>query len=259
MLGYGAVQQGALENFGRNLDQPSSYLDSLLRILSFDLGKSIDGVPVKSVLANSVLLSGTTFIAGLFVVVIIISAGMYFPKIIKTNYMQRALEFLAFLPGFVPAFLIFAFLVTINHLEFLNNGLTQKVFIGISSIVMPTAFSLVTILGVLQRESRMPYVRALRGLGASEAAVMNAIRRAAVIQVVGIFDKVIIQYLSVQIFAEIVFSAPGFGTVLLLSAQRTDVNMIIPLVIVISLVIVVSRILMELAINFLDPRDHIEI
>lgn len=256
VLGIGAAQENALVEFAKQTELPNSYPDSLRRILSLDLGNSLSGVPVVEVLQESVLHSLPVFGISLTIVVAACATALRFPGLFVGKTVNHISEFFTFLPGYVPALVITAVFAPLGITVFANESFQGVIVAGFVVSIMPTALALNTIVSTLNYERRMPYAQTMRAIGKSETSVLRSLSRASLIQLSAIADKVITLQFAVIVFSEVIFSMPGFGSTLLLAAQRTDVNVLIAFVVVIAAVVSAARLFGTLIANILDPRSQ---
>lgn len=255
MLGISAVQEGALTEFTAKMDLPAGYFDSASRMLHLKLGQNLDGVPVNDVLWASITDSAIPFAISLSAVLIVISVFAAFPQLLLNPVVEAGSEFLTFVPAYVPSFIVLAVTGALNWIVYSDGTGVESLIIGVSASIMPCAFVVSTMSNAIVGEMRLPYVRTLHALGLSKSTILKNVKKAALIRLFHVIDKLMLIQMTVLIFSEIVFSVSGVGTMLLLAGQRTDVNTLIPSIVFIAILISLTRMLGMLLVAVTDPRQ----
>lgn len=254
-LGLGAAQDSVLTGFAANTDVADSYLESVKRLVGLDLGKSLDGIPIQSVLTDSLWNSLPIFVISTAILTSATALAFALPRVLFTPMLKNAFEFLTFLPAFVPAFLLLVATVAFGETALANDSWQRWFMAGVCVAIVPTSFALSVMRDGFDRELAMPYTMMLRAIGMTERRVISSLRKTVALQLAYSFEKIITLQITVLIFTEIVFAMPGFGSTLLLGAQRTDANTIIAFVLVVSAIISTARFIGSFVNDHFDPRQ----
>lgn len=257
VLGLSAAQESSLSHFLATTDPPESYLEALARLITMEFGKSLDGVAVSTLMAQSTLTSLPVLGLSLGITATTTMLVLVWPHLLAPRVVRGGFEFLTFLPAFVPAFVILAVMVSLNQTTLATDGWQRTVIASLSVSVMPTSLALTTIRDGFDHEMSMGYTRTLRAMGLSRGRIVANLRKAVVIQIIAIADKIVTLQIAVLIFTEVIFAIPGFGNALLLAAQRTDINALIAFVVVISATVATARLLSTLVLARIDPRQRV--
>lgn len=256
ILGLGAAQESALSRYAETADAPESYLEALARFFTMDFGRSLDGVAVSALLVQSVLTSLPVLGLSLAITAAAVILALARPRLFAPALVRGGFEFLTFLPAFVPAFVILAATVSLGQTMLAAEGWQRWALASLSVSVMPTALALITIRDGFDHELSMSYTRTLHALGLPEGRILANLRKAVVIQLAAIADKIVTLQIAVLIFTEVIFSMPGFGSALLLAARRTDINTLIAFVVAISATVSTARLLGTLVVARINPRQR---
>jgi len=166
----------------------------------------------------------------------------------------RSLGFFAFIPAYLPGFLLLSLSVIATTSVVFVDSWTRDLVLGTVIGVTPACLAVNVILGAYEVELTEPYVRVMRGYGYDDERIFRRIRRAALLYAIPSWEKLLSFQIVVLIFTEAVFSYPGFGSLFLRAVQRTDTNLILAAVLCISTVIVITRGISSMIVIFLDPR-----
>lgn len=272
ILGENATsEQVALKNQELGLDQPLliQYFAWLAKAVSGDLGVSyFASQPVWDTLAIRLpvtlsLVIVVTLLSG----VLAFAAGIY--AAVKKGWVDRTLQFLATLGDALPHFIVALFLVTIfaiqlkvlpatGYISLTENpagwartmalpviALTLGGVAGVAQQVRSAA------LGVLQND----YVRTVRSRGLSNRRIIltTVLRNASVnglttlaVQVVGILGGAVV--------IEAVFALPGLGSLAVEATSRTDLPLVLGVILAVVLIIVTVNLLVDVVVAWLNPK-----
>ncbi|GAA5533042.1 ABC transporter permease [Deinococcus aluminii] len=99
------------------------------------------------------------------------------------------------------------------------------------------------------------YVRTARAKGVSERRVLyrHALRN-ALIPIVTVLGVQFAELLTASVIVEVVFSLPGFGTLVLTAIEARDYPMVQGIVLVLSALVILANLLVDLSYAALDPR-----
>jgi peptide/nickel transport system permease protein len=253
------------------LDQPLivQYIGWLGKALTGDLGRSyFTNQDVWGALASRLpvtlsLVILVTILTGL----IAFAAGTL--AAVRKGWVDRVLQFFVTLGVALPAFLIALLLVTVFALQLRwlpATGFTS--FFAspsgwLRSLILPAvALTVVGVAGVAQqvRSStllvlRQDYIRTLRSRGLSERRIIltSVLRNASTngltalaVQVVGILGGAVV--------IEQLFALPGLGSLAVESTLRTDIPIILGVILATVVIVVVVNLAVDVAIAWLNPK-----
>jgi peptide/nickel transport system permease protein len=103
------------------------------------------------------------------------------------------------------------------------------------------------------------YVRTAWAKGASERrVVVHHILRNSMLPVITMLGLNIAYMLSTVVFIERVFNLPGLGVEMLNAAYRSDVPVVVGIVVFITLTVIIANFVVDVTYAFLDPRIRLE-
>ena len=148
------------------------------------------------------------------------------------------------------------------YVDYRENWLrfTGCLFFPALAIAIPNAAILIKFLrGSLFRELRGDYVRTARGKGASSAVALcrHALRN-ALVPAITVLGMIAAETFSGSIIIEQVFTIPGIGRLLIAAISSRDYPLIQTLVVYIACVVVFANMLVDIAIQIIDPRIRLE-
>jgi peptide/nickel transport system permease protein len=272
VLGEDATaEQVALLNQQLGLDRPLivQYLDWAVSALTGDLGTSyFSRQPVAASLAARLPVTVT------LVALVTVFSGMLGFAIgiwaaVKRGIVDRVLLVVVTIADALPAFILAIFFVTIFAIGlgwFPATGFTpffKSPADWARGLVLPvTAMTLLGLAGIAQqvRSSaigvlRMDYVRTLRsrGLPARRIILTSVLRNASVngltalaVQTVGM--------LGASVVIEQIFALQGLGSFAVEATTRTDIPVIVGVLLAYVLIVVVVNLLVDLAVAWINPK-----
>lgn len=272
ILGENATaEQVALKNQELGLDQPLliQYFNWLTAAVSGDLGVSyFASQPVWDTLAIRLpvtlsLVIVVTLLSG----VLAFAAGIY--AAVKKGWVDRTLQFLATLGDALPSFIVALFLVTTFAIQLKvlpATGyipLTENPGGWARTMALPViALTLGGVAGVAQQVRSAAlgvlhndYVRTVRSRGLSNRRIIltTVLRNASVnglttlaVQVVGILGGAVV--------IEAVFALPGLGSLAVEATSRTDLPLVLGVILAVVLIIVTVNLLVDVVVAWLNPK-----
>ena len=253
VFGIGAADKSVLTGFQARVDVPSSYWEALSRLVAGNLGLTLDGRPVVRALyeglAGSLPLVCTGL--GLFATATVIS--LYLPRALSKLRVAWAIDFLAFVPAYLPPFILLAVTVAIGSTVVFSESIARHLALGLAIGLPPAALAAAAIGNAYRIELERPYVVYMRACGFSDPTIYAHVRRSAIQFAIPALEKLFSLMIAILIFTEALASYPGFGSLFLLAVQRSDFNFILGAVLMVSIVVVSLRMAGSFAISVLEP------
>jgi peptide/nickel transport system permease protein len=263
--------------YGLDQPVPIQYLRWLGSVLSGDWGMSfISNVPVTQLIAqrlpNTVLLVVSAYSIVLVAAVVL---GTY-TAVHQYSAIDHVVTTLAFVGISIPSFwlglllLIFFAVGTRNlGLPYFPAGGMYDLAVGptvpqvLWHLVLP-AVTLATVVAAgyiryvrasMLEVIRQDYVRTARAKGVSEAIVLrrHAFKNAA-IPLVTLIGLDLPRFLSGSVVVESIFAWPGMGRLFWEEAQRTDIPVVMAVLMFTSVLVVIFNLLADIGYAYLDPR-----
>jgi oligopeptide transport system permease protein len=264
-----AIEANIREQYG--LDKPwyVQYRRSMVRILKFDFGTSLNytGQSVNAIIARSLPVSATI---GLLAYLLALVVGITFGSIAalkqnsKWDYGSMALAMLGIsIPNFVlgPILVLF-FSLTLYWLPPSRwEGFTSKNLIlpvvTLSALYMAYIARL-TRAGMLE-VLRSDYIRTARAKGLSERqVVMRHALRGGLLPVVSFTGPALAFLLTGTVVVERLFVLPGLGNYFIQAASNRDEPLILGIVSFIAITLLLMNLLVDIAYAYMDPRIRYE-
>ncbi len=261
------------------LDQPIpiQYLRWLGNMLTGNWGTSfVSNVPVAQLIAqrlpNTLLL---VFAAYSVILIVAVVVGTY-TAVHQYSVIDHAVTTLAFIGISVPSFwlgllLLIVFAVQTRHLGlpyFPAGGMYDlaigPTFLQVAWHLVLPAVTLATVVAAtymryirasMLEVIRQDYVRTARSKGLSESVLLrrHAFKNAA-IPVVTLIALDLPRFLSGSVVVESIFAWPGMGRLFWDEAQRTDIPVLMAVLMFTSVMVVVFNLLADVVYAYLDPR-----
>ncbi|UZX03120.1 ABC transporter permease [Arthrobacter sp. CDRTa11] len=272
ILGENATEeQVALKNQELGLDQPLpiQYLAWFTKAVSGDLGVSyFSSQPVWDTLMIRLPVTlSLVIVVTLLTGILAFAAGIY--AAVRKGWVDRTLQILATFGDALPSFIVALFLVTYFAIQlkmFPATGyipLTESPAGWVRTITLPViALAICGVAGVAQQVRsatlgvlRNDYIRTARSRGLSERRIIltNVLRNASTngltslaVQVVGILGGAVV--------IEAVFALPGLGSLAVEATSRTDLPLIIGVILAVVLIVVAVNLIVDILVAWLNPK-----
>jgi len=235
--------------------------------LQLDFGRSIvSGAPVSSIVASRLAISvQLAAMAFLLAAMIGIPAGLA-AAAWKGRPGDRAITFSAVLAMSAPPFAVGSLLIFLFGVQFPilpvygagDDGIDRLRHLVLPAIALALGLGALVVrqtraasLDVLSQDY-MTFARA-RGLSRSRVALNYALRNVA-LPVVASLGLLLIVALPGAILVEVVFSLPGFGSMMVEAVSAKDIPVVQGLALVSAAYVIVVSVLVDLASAALDPR-----
>jgi ABC-type dipeptide/oligopeptide/nickel transport system permease component len=168
---------------------------------------------------------------------------------------RPAMDFLAFLPPFVPGFVLVAVLA-IADAPLAGDGPLTILVLAACVALAPACLATSIIRAAITEEREKKYVLVMRALGHDETTIARSIRRAVLIPTLGALEKIFGTLITLAIFSEFIFSYPGLGNLLINSARRSDINVLLLSGVLLSASIAALRIISITSDAVINPRSR---
>lgn len=274
VLGETATEdQVAQMNAQLGLDRPLlvQYFDWLGGALTGDLGVSyFSSQPVGLLLAVRIPVT-VSLVALVTVISGVLAFGLGTLAALKRGWIDRVTIVLATIGDALPAFILGLFLVTAFALQLGWLPATGYVDIAdsfggwVRSLLLPVVtLTIVGLAGVAQqvRSSTLSvmeadFVRTLRSRGLPRWMVIGSVMRNSAVNGMTALAVHTVGILGGAVLIENVFALPGLGSLVVTSTTRTDIPLIIGIVMAYVVIVVVINLLVDLAVAWLNPKARL--
>jgi ABC-type dipeptide/oligopeptide/nickel transport system permease component len=234
-LGIQGANQEVLSTFRAGVEH-RSYAESLLGVLRFDFGRTIDGVPVVDEIAQGALSSAPRVgIAALIALVTVL--GVAFARRVP----RLAISVVSFLPPYVIASLALLALLAAGQggLDSAVVQLTAAVAIAVS----PTALLAEQTAGITARNLASDFTRTMAAAGASHGFIRSKLLANLAAELAPSFDKALVVLLASLMFAEPILGLPGLGTTTVRAVRRADPGLLVGVTVFFAICVATTRVL----------------
>jgi ABC-type dipeptide/oligopeptide/nickel transport system permease component len=234
-LGIQGANQEVLSTFRAGVEH-RSYAESLLGVLRFDFGRTIDGVPVMDEIAQGALNSAPRVgIAALIALVTVL--GVAFARRVP----RLAISVVSFLPPYVIASLALLVLLAAGQggLDSAVVQLTAAVAIAVS----PTALLAEQTAGITARNLASDFTRTMAAAGASHGFMRSKLLANLAAELAPSFDKALVVLLASLMFAEPILGLPGLGTTTVRAVRRADPQLLVGVTVSFAICVATTRVL----------------
>lgn len=243
-LGIFSAQDSAVEGFRTSL-QLRTYPEILYDLLKFDLGTTLDRVSVISEINRAFCQSlPRILLASIFVIITGIMAGLYTHENERRPWADKWVVFGIFMPSFFLPLIIFSLLILTGIIAYSYEG-ALGLWIGCTITIAVPPMLLIFNQGdlVMRRLLNQPFSLRYRAIGLTEKKVRVKLLRNMADEIGPTFEKLISAMLTHVILAETIFGLKGIGSLTVRAVRRTDVNLLLGVVLLFSLIIGLLRIL----------------
>lgn len=210
------------------------YVDTLLGLLKFDFGRTIDAVPVSEELSHALILSAPR-IVGAFALV-----GM---AAFLTAFVQRVprtlISFLSFLPPYVSAFFALLGLLAVGAASPGDPALGLMCMLAVA--VSPAMLIVEQAAGIMRRNLATEFARTLVSIGAGDRFLRTRLLGNLMAELVPSMEKVFVMIAAGLLFAEPILGLPGIGTTAVRAVRRADPDLLLGVTLLFSFSVVIAR------------------
>lgn len=241
-LGIFSAQDSAVEAFRTSYQIRTYSLILHDLIVNLDLGNTLDRVPVISEISRALGHSLPRIICACFLMSFAgFSAGFYKEKK-QNSWWDNWFVFGIFLPAFFLPLFIFSLLILTG---FITGNNVQKVGFWIGC-VMSMAIPPVLLINtqskmVMGRLLTLPFARRYRSIGFSESKVRLRLIKNVADETAPTAEKLVTAMLTQVILAETIFGMEGIGTITVRAVRRTDINLLLGIVLLFASIIGLIR------------------
>ena len=232
-LGIEGAKREVLVNLQSDIAR-RSYFEAVVGLASFDLGHTIDGVPVDYELGRALTLSFPRII-GAF--------GLVCAAALATAYVRRVprtlVSFLSFLPPYVPAFFALLALLAVGAASPGHPALGVLGTVAVA--ISPAMLAAGQAAGIMQRNLATEFSRTLVSIGANERFLRTRLLANLVAEIVPSLEKVFVMIAAGLLFAEPILGLPGIGTTAVRAVRRADPDLLLGVTLVFSFSVVLAR------------------
>jgi ABC-type dipeptide/oligopeptide/nickel transport system permease component len=226
-LGIYAGNSHAIAQFHSVRD--AGYLELLGRALTFDLGLSVDRVPVTALIAGALDAS----LPQIGVAVVLLVAGFVGPLLLGGASHQPTLvpRLCSTLPAYLPPMLV------VSAMHYFGVPFANPFVAGFAVSLLPLAYVYTVAERLRNDEMSAPHTLFHAAQGANAMMLRLRILRTAGVHALPTLQVVAISLLSSQIFVEAIANIGGLGALTVRAAKRVDTNLILGLVLFYSFVV----------------------
>lgn len=247
MLGIYGAQVDVLASLTQ-LTPTRSYLETFTGLLHLDLGKSVDGLPVAGELVNGILYSLPRV---LFAFICSIMAAFLAASLAGRIYkgVFPVLSYVLFLPSYAVSFLVFTLLLKSN-IGFYFGPMTLWLACAVAISLPPSALVASQAFVITNKNLSSQHSVNLLSLGVPKARVRNLLYRNLVYEITPTLEKIMTGIITGLMFAEMVFGLPGIGALAIRAIRRSDVDLLLGVVVAFSLLICLARLVSTGILSF---------
>jgi peptide/nickel transport system permease protein len=277
ILGQDAATPAAVARLNRSLglDHPLvvQYWHWLTQAVTGNLGRSyFSQIPVSQSVSQRLPVDLSMAILAVLLAVVIGGSAGVLAAVHRGGWTDRAVTAIcsavSTLPAFVVGIILVVLLATTVHLLPANGYVGPSTSPGqwLQHIILPALALSLAVAADIARQLRTSLVEVLdrnyivgarvRGLPYRRILIRHALRNAAGPALV-ILGNDFPQMLAGAVAAEVVFSLPGLGQLLLESAQTRDIPVVQGLLLVISTFVIVVNLIVNTTVNWLYRNDGV--
>jgi peptide/nickel transport system permease protein len=261
--------------FGLDRPLPEQFVRFIAKVLRLDLGYSlIQRTPVAELIAERLPATLLLMVSAIFLAMIL---GVFFGVLAAARHnrwLDRLVSVVALIVYATPMFWLGLMLIVLFSVSFdllPSGGMSQiggtygrwgYILDVLQHLILPTltlALFYVAIYTRLTRSSmlevyRLDFIRTARARGLSERAVARHALRNALLPVVSLAGVQLGHVLGGSILVETVFGWPGLGRLLFDALMQRDLNLLLGILFISSIVVVLVNLAVDLVYALLDPR-----
>jgi peptide/nickel transport system permease protein len=277
ILGQDAATPAAVARLNRSLglDHPLvvQYWHWLTQAVTGNLGRSyFSQIPVSQSVSQRLPVDLSMAILAVLLAVVIGGSAGVLAAVHRGGWTDRAVTAIcsavSTLPAFVVGIILVVLFATTVHLLPANGYVGPSTSPGqwLQHIILPALALSLAVAADIARQLRTSLVEVLdrnyivgarvRGLPYRRILIRHALRNAAGPALV-ILGNDFPQMLAGAVAAEVVFSLPGLGQLLLESAQTRDIPVVQGLLLVISTFVIVVNLIVNTTVNWLYRNDGV--
>lgn len=240
-LGIEGTKQEVLAAY-QSVHETRSYAKVIVDLIHFDLGQTLDGVPVVKEIMDALSYSAPRLTLSFILVSGVVTAAALLPPSQTADPVVAS--FLAFLPPYVMPFIG---LVLVLYLGFalnlsLSDSVTQAIVIATLAIA-PAALVWSQTRKIAHRNLSTDFARTLLSIGATPLIQRFRLLNNVIAELAPSLEKVFTGLVSVLLFVEPIYGLSGFGTTAIRAIRRSDTDLLLGLVLILALSVAAFRML----------------
>jgi ABC-type dipeptide/oligopeptide/nickel transport system permease component len=239
-LGVHSGQKGARTTFEQE-NKTRTYVEAITDIGRGYFGKTLDGVPVSGEVGAAIRASAPRFFVAVLVMVMIVVAFAMMPLSILQP-LGYASSLLSFFPPFFAPFVGLGILVSTNAVFDLASEWGGWVLCSLCLAFPSAALVAAQTAEVMNRNLRRPFAMTVRAMGGSRIQQRIRLLNNLWMELTPTFEKLVTGLLTTSLFAEPIFAESGLGATTLRAIRRTDVDLILALVLLFALIVNLARV-----------------
>lgn len=232
LLGINAADSELVADFLRNAQVPENYLDALTRFSNLHFGVTLDRLDVLTEVGRALCFSLPLYLVSICFVCCGALAG-----ILAGGKEERNLDWWltlgAFFPAYVPAFVVAGVAPGISGWAALQSP-SGTIFTGFVVGFGPAILAANLCRASLNEIVREPYALLLEIYGYGKYQKLALLVPTVLRQVMPSMAKIATSVMVIQIFVESTFGLPGIGMSLIHAMQRSDVNLLLAYIALLS-------------------------
>jgi len=220
--------------------QTKNYAERLLDTFRGDLGNTLDGVPVWQDLSFAIFASAPRLFFAVLIIASCLVAVAYAPKRVLAPVSNVATA-LAFLPPYLAPFLsLWLYVAVLPFLPTFSRQ-AEEILIVLGLAIPAAVFLTAQVASITIRNLDRPFVQNIRSLGAGELAIRHRLLHHVVFEVSPSLEKILVGLFTAIIFAESLFGASGIGSLTARAIRRTDIDLMLSVILMSAIVVGVLR------------------
>lgn len=223
------------------------YSQVLVDLTRFQLGITLDGVPVTQELGRALMPSfPRVLLGGVLIVTLSIITALFVPA--RSGMLDRLASFLAFLPPYVMPFIgVLGILVIQKTLGVqVSDALIPLVAVATIAII-PAALAVAQTASIMRRNLQSDFARTLTAVGARPLYCRIRLLNNVAAEIAPSLEKMFTGMVAALLFAEPVLGLSGFGTTTVRAVKRSDPDLLLGVTLILAISVSVFRLFAVLA------------
>jgi ABC-type dipeptide/oligopeptide/nickel transport system permease component len=240
MLGIYGIQHDTLATLTQ-LTCPRTYGETLIGVFHLDFGISADGVLVETELYNNLLISFPRIFFAIFFAFIIAFFSASFAGRIE-NIVLPFFSYVLFIPSYGIPFILFSLLMVTNAR--LNPNAILPWLACALSVAIPASAMLASQAYIITKKNlTSQYAINFLSLGVTPRRLRRLLYSNLIYEITPTFEKVMTGIMTGLMFSEMIFGLPGIGTLAIRAIRRSDIELLLGIVIVFATLICIARLI----------------
>lgn len=216
-----------------------TYPETLFATLSGDFGTSVDGVPVVIALGEQLADTIPRLLVALTIVAM--AAWLALRSASIKSRQTPLLDFVCLTPPYVHAFIALFVLFLSGGLVSTQTGSIAWCMTIIVAAIAPSALVSAQATTIMASRLASDYALFARSMGLNELEIRKLLYHDAWISLVPSLERTVLWLFLSLIFAEIVFSLPGFGSGFASALRRSDINILLAQILLLAAISNLAR------------------